>query len=116
MWERFRRDAGGIDARNLGGERITASGPIRTCVGCRAKREQQALLRVALGGQDGLVLDRRAPGRGAWLCAETALACFEQAVKKRAFARTLKGPVPDGAVESLRRTLTVRENMEGRAV
>ena len=74
------------------------------------------MVRITLGGPDGLVLDRRAPGRGAWLCADTALACFEQAVKKTAFARTLKAPVPDGAVESLRRILAVRERMEGRGV
>ena len=67
-------------------------------------------------GTDGLVIDRRAPGRGAWLCGDTTLACFEQAVKKRAFARTLKTAVPDGAVESLRRILAVRERMEGRGV
>ena len=72
-------------------------------------------MRVALGA-GGLVLDRSAPGRGAWLCAGTTVACFEQAVKKRAFARTLKTAVPDGAVESLRRILAVRERMEGRGV
>jgi predicted RNA-binding protein YlxR (DUF448 family) len=68
------------------------SQPIRTCAGCGRKAPKAALYRfVARSGR--LVADpaRRAPGRGAYTCPR--LACFERAVARRAFQRTLREPV-----------------------
>ncbi|UFS60086.1 YlxR family protein [Subtercola endophyticus] len=63
--------------------------PVRTCVGCRARAEKSSLLRV-VAQNSILVVDETAtlPGRGAYLH-ETA-ACFQNAVKRRAFGRALR--------------------------
>jgi predicted RNA-binding protein YlxR (DUF448 family) len=64
--------------------------PIRSCAGCGRKAPQAELIRFA--AQEGeLVADRRAPGRGVYTCRR--LACFERALSRRAFARTLRRPV-----------------------
>lgn len=76
-----------------------SSGPVRTCIGCRATAPAAELLRVVL--QQGLVVPdptHRLPGRGAYLHPE--LRCIETAVRRRAFARALRGQVsalPDAA-------------------
>ncbi|MDQ6897623.1 MAG: YlxR family protein [Actinomycetota bacterium] len=69
--------------------------PTRTCVGCRRTDSWSALLRVVAvrnesGGDARLVPDpwHRLPGRGAWL--HPSIGCFEQAVRRRAFARALR--------------------------
>ena len=80
-----------------------APGPVRTCVGCRAKAAASELLRVVAGsdaeGRPALVPDpdRRAPGRGAHLHPTTE--CYELAVRRKAFGRALRvqaGSVPGG--------------------
>src|SRR5215813_869105 len=62
---------------------------VRTCVGCRARAAKSDLLRVVARG-DEIVPDPRArlPGRGAYL--HLSQKCFEQAVRRRAFARALR--------------------------
>jgi predicted RNA-binding protein YlxR (DUF448 family) len=61
--------------------------PTRSCVGCGRKAPQSELLRfVARDGR--LVPGAVEPGRGAYTCRR--LSCFERAVSRRAFNRTLK--------------------------
>ena len=75
--------------------------PIRTCAGCRRRRQQSELIRV-VRGPDGVVrLDQsssgrkesgipvtgRAPGRGVYVCADDR--CAERALKTGALARAL---------------------------
>jgi predicted RNA-binding protein YlxR (DUF448 family) len=69
------------------------------------------LVRVAIGGP-GLVLDRRAPGRGAWLCPR--LECFEAARRARAFGRALRADVEPEWVDGLRGSFeTENPNVRG---
>jgi uncharacterized protein len=64
--------------------------PLRSCVGCGRKAAQAELLRfVARNGR--LVPGQREPGRGAYTCRR--LSCFERAVSRRAFNRTLRETV-----------------------
>ena len=64
--------------------------PIRSCVGCGRKAAQSDLLRfVAKDGR--LVPGSTEPGRGAYTCRR--LTCFERAVSRRAFNRTLRQTV-----------------------
>ncbi|WP_082587430.1 YlxR family protein [Nocardioides sp. Soil774] len=79
-----------------------APGPVRTCVGCRARAAASELLRVVAGsdaeGRPALVPDphRRAPGRGAHL--HPTAECWQLAVRRRAFSRALRSGEPlDGA-------------------
>jgi predicted RNA-binding protein YlxR (DUF448 family) len=61
--------------------------PIRTCIGCGRKAPKDELLRfVAQNG--GVIADPAAPGRAAYTCRR--LSCFERAVTKNAFSRTLR--------------------------
>ncbi|WP_084622877.1 MULTISPECIES: YlxR family protein [Nocardioides] len=68
--------------------------PIRTCVGCRARAAKSELLRVVVGsdaqGQPAVCPDPRgaAPGRGAHL--HPTRACYDLAVRRRAFSRALR--------------------------
>ena len=63
---------------------------IRSCVGCGRKAPQEELLRFV--AENGVLTpgDRR-PGRGAYTCRR--LSCFERAVTRRAFNRTLRQTV-----------------------
>jgi predicted RNA-binding protein YlxR (DUF448 family) len=64
--------------------------PIRSCVGCGRKAPQSQLLRfVAKDGR--LEPGSNEPGRGAYTCRR--LACFERALSRRAFNRTLRQTV-----------------------
>jgi hypothetical protein len=67
-------------------------------VGCRQRAAKIDLLRVVVDG-DACVPDHRGtlPGRGAYL--HPALACFDLAVRRRAFGRAFRGPVPPDTTE-----------------
>jgi predicted RNA-binding protein YlxR (DUF448 family) len=73
------------------------TGPVRTCVGCRARATAAELLRVAVVG-DALVPDpaRRIPGRGAHLHRDPQ--CYTLALRRKAFPRALRlSGIPSGA-------------------
>ena len=78
----------GVDSRTAHRE-----GPVRTCVGCRARADRAGLLRVVVAG-GVLVVDpgRRLPGRGASVHPD--LACVDLADKRRAFVRALRADGP----------------------
>ena len=77
---------------------------MRTCVGCRARAQRSALVRVVLTGPGAprAVVDARAsaPGRGAWLHADQQ--CLDLAVRRRAIPRALRaaGPVDLDGVQA----------------
>ncbi|WP_075336044.1 YlxR family protein [Archangium gephyra] len=72
------------------------AGPVRSCIGCGARRIQAELTRLAVGCEGAVVVDwtRRLPGRGAWLC---GAGCLAAAVKRKAFGRAFRGKA--GAVD-----------------
>jgi predicted RNA-binding protein YlxR (DUF448 family) len=74
-----------------------ASTPLRTCIGCRRRLPQHALVRCA-DGPGGAAVGRSAPGRGAWLCSAE---CFDTAVRRRAFDRAWHRRVPDDTLLAL---------------
>jgi len=75
--------------------------PQRTCIGCRTTSSKWALIRVVRTA-DGVQVDptRRMPGRGAYVHAHRA--CWETALKRRAFARALRTTLTDADVARLR--------------
>ena len=68
--------------------------PMRTCVACRTERQKRDFLRVvrAPDGTVGIDHSGRAPGRGAYLCADGS--CWSSAVKKKSIERALSVALP----------------------
>ncbi|GAA4910311.1 YlxR family protein [Nesterenkonia massiliensis] len=66
--------------------------PVRTCIGCRQRAEQDEVVRFAAEGAQ-VVLDsaRRKPGRGAWL--HPRRECLDAALKRKAFSRAFRQQV-----------------------
>jgi predicted RNA-binding protein YlxR (DUF448 family) len=81
-----------------------ADGPIRTCIGCRARRPQAELVRCVLDADGTARLDRHGPGRGAWLC---GAGCLGPAIRRRAFERAWRTQVRREALEALEHELQV---------
>ena len=69
--------------------------PIRQCLGCREQKPKPELIRVVRSPEGTVSLDFRgkAPGRGAYLCRNSA--CLKKAVKSRALERALSVPIPE---------------------
>lgn len=73
------------------------SGPIRTCIGCLAKKPKEELVRLVVEEKDEVVIDLsgKEPGRGAYLCPGkdgkgVSKECLEKAVGRKAFGRALR--------------------------
>ena len=61
--------------------------PVRTCIGCGRRLPKDELIRFV--APEGIVVaDARAEGRAAYTCPR--LSCFERALSRNAFSRTLK--------------------------
>ncbi len=75
--------------------------PQRTCIGCRTTSSKWEMIRV-VRTPEGVQIDptRRLPGRGAYVHARRA--CWEAALKRKAFARALRTELPPADVERLR--------------
>ena len=87
-------------------EQAPSQGPVRTCVGCRARASRAVLLRVVAveaGGEIVVAPDphHRLAGRGAWLHPDPA--CLDLAERRRAFPRALRrgGPLDVSAVREI---------------
>ena len=67
--------------------------PVRTCIGCRSRAPRTSLLRFVARDSE-LVVDHTATltGRGAWL--HPTAACFQDALRRRAFGRALRVTSP----------------------
>ncbi len=73
----------------------TPAGPVRTCLGCRARDSQGALVRLAWDGHR-LLVSRTAAGRGAWVHPRPD--CLRAASHKGVLARAFRTAVPAGAL------------------
>ena len=80
-------------------------------MGCRTRREQGQLVRVARGDGGQLAVGRSQPGRGAWLCAESVVACLDLAVRRKALGRALRAELAADAPVRLRRYLGERARL-----
>ena len=82
--------------------------PLRQCTGCREMKPKRELIRVVRSpeGQVSLDFKGKAPGRGAYVCAQEA--CLKKAIKSRALERALEVPVPEALLDALRAELEAR--------
>ena len=90
-----------------GGDSALSREPVRTCIGCGTKRPQRELRRLCLSSEGELMVDRdrRAPGRGAYLCGP---GCLSAAVKRRSLGRAFRGRMT-GGLEAVQRELDASE-------
>ena len=79
--------------------------PVRTCVGCRAKRPQSELIRVVLSREGIVQVRSRGPGRGAYLCSKES--CMNHSVRSGALRRALRheAPIEESVLRELVRTV-----------
>ena len=85
-------------------------------MGCRARKGTGTLVRVVLSPAGQLIVDRKAQGRGAWLCrlGETEWAdpdCISRAGRRGAFSRALRAEIRAGEVELMFATASERARM-----
>ena len=68
--------------------------PMRQCLGCREMKPKRELIRVVRSPEGTISLDFRgkAPGRGAYVCPNSA--CLRKAVKARALERAFSAQIP----------------------
>ncbi len=62
--------------------------PQRTCLGCRAKRPTDEMVRICLVQGGRLAASASSTGRGVWICRNKA--CFEAAKVRGKVERALK--------------------------
>lgn len=70
--------------------------PIRTCLGCRARRPKTAMLRLVrrAGGVVAVDPRRTAGGRGAYVCEDPG--CLERAMRGGRLAHAFRAPSDPG--------------------
>ena len=70
-------------------------------MGCREQKPKKELIRVVRSPEGQVSLDFRgkAPGRGAYLCRDSA--CLKKAVKSRALERALSVSIPQEVFDRL---------------
>ena len=88
--------------------------PRRTCVGCRAVRDQGRLIRIVADAAGGVAVHpTRVVGRSAYLC--PSLACLEQALRRKVLPRALRVELPALDAEALRRSIMGEAALRRRA-
>lgn len=76
--------------------------PLRQCLGCREMKAKKDLVRIVRTPEGTVEYDDRGKlnGRGAYVCKSSA--CFNKAVKTKAFERALNIELSDDIISSVR--------------
>jgi predicted RNA-binding protein YlxR (DUF448 family) len=94
----------------IGNREGSDSGPLRQCAVTRAQKPVDDLIRFVPDPEGRIVPDlaRRLPGRGVWV--DATRQAVENAVRRRAFARSLKRPVvvPEDLPDQVERLMARR--------
>ena len=79
--------------------------PQRQCMGCRERKAKRELIRVVRGPEGTVSLDfsGKAPGRGAYLCANAE--CLKKAIRSKALERSLETQIPQQVYERLEKEM-----------
>lgn len=79
--------------------------PLRTCVGCRTKREKKELLRIVRTPEGEIVLDPtgKKNGRGAYICPKSE--CLKLALKTKSLQRALGKELDPDLISALEKNL-----------
>lgn len=84
--------------------------PQRRCNGCGVQKPKKELIRVVRSPEGEISLDMhgKKPGRGAYVCPDSA--CLAKARKAKRLERVLECEIPDAVYEELEATL---QNADG---
>ena len=84
--------------------------PMRQCLGCREMKPKKDLVRVVRGPDGSISLDTRgkAPGRGAYVCHNSA--CLKKARKSQALERSLETEIPEEIFDRLEQEMEAVED------
>ena len=79
--------------------------PQRQCLGCREMKNKKDLIRVVRSPEGEISLDFRGkkPGRGAYVCPDSA--CLAKARKSRALERAFETAIPPEVYDQLERQM-----------
>ena len=82
--------------------------PLRQCLGCREMKPKRELIRVVRSPEGEVSLDfkGRKPGRGAYVCPDSA--CLQKARKARALERAFSAQIPDEVWDGLEQQMRDR--------
>jgi predicted RNA-binding protein YlxR (DUF448 family) len=77
--------------------------PIRTCIGCQAKKPKREMIRIIRTPDGKIEIDRtgKKSGRGAYLCDN--IECLEMALKKNNLNKSLKQDIPLLTLDEIRK-------------
>ena len=83
--------------------------PERLCLGCQTVRPKKEMVRIVRSPEGVFSADftGKKPGRGAYVCHKPE--CFDAAVKRRQFAKSVQGPVSAEVLQALRKELFPEE-------
>ena len=75
--------------------------PLRKCAGCGESKPKKELVRVVRAPDGTVSIDSRgkSPGRGAYVCPNTA--CLQKALRSKALDRSLEVEIPQEIYETL---------------
>ena len=75
--------------------------PLRQCLGCREMKPKPELVRVVRSKEGTISIDTKgkAPGRGAYVCHNSA--CLKKALRSKAIDRSLEVTVPPEIYDTL---------------
>jgi len=84
--------------------------PMRQCTGCREMKPKRDLIRVVRSPEGMVSIDFKGkkPGRGAYVCRDTA--CLKKAVKTKALERAFGTPIPEEIYGDLMRQMEVGDD------
>ncbi len=84
--------------------------PQRQCMGCRERKEKRELIRVVRSPEGTVSLDfhGKAPGRGAYICPDSA--CLKKAIRSKALERSLEVPIPEEIYARLEQEMEAGKN------
>lgn len=84
--------------------------PLRRCAGCNTQKPKKELVRVVRSPEGEISLDTtgKKPGRGVYLCPDSA--CLAKALKSKRMERALETPIPPEIYESIRHEIEGAES------
>lgn len=76
--------------------------PLRTCMGCNAKKPKKELIRIVKNKEDDIFIDTtgKADGRGAYICDD--INCLEKVIKSKRLEKVLEVQISGEIYEQLR--------------